>query len=98
MGSGMSWKKCIETLVETAQLGFFTSSRPRLLAIMGQVFLSMELFSVTHGVSKDFQGSEEFPRGAMCVVSLGKEESRATQLQNDSQILAHQSYYAQATM
>jgi hypothetical protein len=61
MGRGVSWKKCTElALVEISRLGFSTFSRPRLLADMNQDFRSMELFSVAHGVSKGFQGSELF--------------------------------------
>jgi hypothetical protein len=61
MGSGVSSKKCTElVLVQTMQLGFSTFSRARTIADMNQDFRSMELFSVAHGVSKGFQGSELF--------------------------------------
>jgi len=61
MGGGMSWTKCTELAVlETKRAGFTTFSRPRSVATMNQDFRSMELFSVAHGVSKGFQGSELF--------------------------------------
>ena len=78
MGSGLvSWTKCTESAVEdTKRFGLTTFSRPRTVADMNQDFRSMDFFSVAHGVSKGFQGSELlqiFPEAQRMLLAWAKE-------------------------